>query len=142
MQRPTAGHCRARGRGGDGGRGGRRTAQSQPARRRDRIASHHHVVHHHHLEHHGDHGGSEDHRQAGDRQRALSVAAPGAVDKLFALDRRPRPRFTACRSEPPGFRRHYAIPDANGVFFIDMLVSGAASAGWRVESVEFVGDSD
>jgi hypothetical protein len=74
--------------------------------------------------------------QAGDRQRALSVAAPGAVDKLFALDRRPRPRFTACRSEQPGFRCHYAIPNANGVFFIDMLVSGGASAGYRVEDVE------
>jgi hypothetical protein len=74
--------------------------------------------------------------QAGDRQRALSVAAAGAVDKLFALDRRPRPRFTACRPEPPGFRCHYAIPDANGVFFIDMLVSGGASAGYRVEDVE------
>jgi hypothetical protein len=73
--------------------------------------------------------------QAGDRRRALQVATPGAVAKLFALDRRPRPRFTACRSELPGFRCHYAITDANGAFFIDLLVSGGASAGYRVVDV-------
>jgi hypothetical protein len=73
--------------------------------------------------------------QAGDRQRALRVATPGAVGTLFALDRRPRPRFTACRSELPRFRCHYAIPNANGAFFIDMLVAGGASAGYRVVEV-------
>jgi hypothetical protein len=73
--------------------------------------------------------------QAGDRQRALQVATPGAVSELFALDRRPRPRFTTCRSELPRFRCHYAIPTANGVFFVDMLVAGGASAGYRVVDI-------
>jgi hypothetical protein len=73
--------------------------------------------------------------QAGDRQRALQVATSGAVGELFALDRRPRPRFTACRSEPPRFRCRYAISDANGVFFVDMLVAGGASAGYRVVDI-------
>jgi hypothetical protein len=73
--------------------------------------------------------------QAGDRQRALLVATPAAVRELFALDRRPRPRFTGCRSELPRFRCHYTVPNANGVFYVDMLVAGGASAGYRVVDI-------
>jgi hypothetical protein len=74
--------------------------------------------------------------QAGDRDRALQVATPAAVHELFAVTTSSRPRFAGCRSQLPRFRCHYWIPDADGVFYVDMLVEGGASAGYRVVAVE------
>jgi hypothetical protein len=74
--------------------------------------------------------------RAGDRRRALQVATAAAVDDLFAVTTSSPPRFAGCRSQLPRFRCHYWIPDAVGVFYVDMLVEGGASAGYRVVAVE------
>jgi hypothetical protein len=74
--------------------------------------------------------------QAGDRRRALQAATPPAVHDLFAIRPSSPPRFAGCRSQLPRFRCHYWIPSADGVFYVDMLVEGGASAGYRVVAVE------
>ncbi|HZD38948.1 MAG TPA: hypothetical protein VE664_09935, partial [Actinomycetes bacterium] len=74
--------------------------------------------------------------QAGDRRLALRAASPSAVRALFAIPPSPRPRFSGCRSRDLGFDCHYAYPDADGIYAIDMRVSGGASAGYRVVSIQ------
>jgi hypothetical protein len=73
--------------------------------------------------------------QAGNRGLALEFASAPAVRTLFAIAPTPRPRFSGCRSRALGFDCFYQYTDADGVLYLDMRVTGGASAGYRVVSV-------